>query len=192
MESDSTNSLQYSTDAARGAGRTPIGIILSAVCHLLLGSLLVLLGYGLVHEAWLARQFDAEMVAGIVILIAAVPMLGAGITLLLKGKRAWITCVIFHVMLAIGESILAAWGFGSAAWRPQDNESSLIVGVVALLLLWMCLVVLSYLGKAKARACFALTPGEAPVLVRRLPLTLAGAAVLIVVWGVVIGSSLQR
>src|SRR2546421_11947714 len=88
--------IAYASPAASKSGRTPVGIVLFAASHLLLGavlavigarfiSLLIMNGYGNIRPG---LQPHEVLFFGLIPLLA-VTMLGAALALLLKGLRAW-------------------------------------------------------------------------------------------------------
>jgi hypothetical protein len=181
---DPPDLIPYASHVAHGTGRTPIGIILFAASHLLLGGVIVL-AFGrymsqlVVVSAWM-KLFAVATV------VMAFSMLGGGTMLLMKGRGAWMLAITAFMWLAVSEIVMAALGLGW--WLSQLRRSGVGffyhaagMAVMSSALLALCLIVLKYLGSAKARDTFALPRGDTPVVVRAMPaflLTIFVAAML--------------
>jgi hypothetical protein len=115
--------------------------------------------------------------------VLAASMLAGGVTLLLKGRTAWLTAVASFACLATFEAFAAVLGLLMLVRGGTDAQTWAITqGVVATLLLAMSCVVLGYLGSAKARRTFGLPPGDTFAAVRSLPVAiLVGFIVAVVV-----------
>jgi len=175
MQSEAERPLMpYASHAAAGTGRTPIGIILFAASHLLLGGVLMLAAVTMTRQA-LARPAAVAPVDWLVtalIALLAMPMLVGGVALLLKGSLAWVVSVISFTLLAFFEAMTIAYAIGmTTRYLQQNNPDVQWAGLFAGLAIsqgLLCAVVVGYLGSPKARATFGLPPGETPGLVRRL------------------------
>lgn len=188
--------MQYASDVAEGAGRTPVGIVMFAGSHLLLGGFLLWFGWPFAQHAWLGRKLDGEALFATIVLATAIPMLIGGGTLLCKGRSRWLASVAAHTLLALNESLLAAYGFALARWRFKHHDDKgilvgLIAGCVGVLLLLLCLVVLGYLASPKARKTFGLPPGESTAMFRHLPLFMLLVGLFIIALGLMISMQLK-
>jgi hypothetical protein len=164
--------IAYASHVAHGTGRTPIGIVLFACSHLLLGAVLLLIAWVMFQQ--LARMYAVaparvtpiEWLAAGLVAVAAVPMLVGGVTLLLKGRLAWIIAVVSFFVLAVFESIAIAYSVAMTVRYAMQNNTDIVWAglfvVFAVLLGLLCAVVVGYLSGAKARATFGLPPGESP------------------------------
>jgi hypothetical protein len=164
----------YASHVAHGTGRTPIGIILFAASHLLLGAVLLLIAWIIFQQLARApaRVTALDWLAAALIALAGVPMLVGGVALLLKGSVAWTVALASFVLLAIFEAIAIAYAVAMTvryAW--QNNPDIIWAGlfvVFAMLLGLLCAVVVGYLTGSKARLTFGLPPGEAPRILKSL------------------------
>jgi hypothetical protein len=160
--------MSYASHVAAGTGRTPIGIILFAASHLLLGGVLMLAALLMSH-----RARDAQDWAGVAaVAVLGVPMLPGGVALLLKGRVAWTAAVMSFFVLTVMEAATLAYAVGmTCRYAIQGNHDVQLAAVFASLAFCVAVmgaVVVGYLGGEKARATFGLPPGEAPVAVRYL------------------------
>jgi hypothetical protein len=167
--------MPYASHVAAGTGRTPIGIIMFAASHLLLGGTLFLTA-GLMFRSlvvWRARAgWEDWLVAGLVAL-AAVPMVVGAVMLLLKGTIAWTAAVASFTVLAIFEAIAIAYSISmTVRYVRQGNNDVQWAGIffgMSMMLAFLCRVVVGYLGGEKARATFGLPSGDPPGVVKMLP-----------------------
>ena len=162
--------IPYAT-VAHGTGRTPVGIILFAAAHLLMGGFCLL-----VVGRWAAgHSIDNSWMKffAICVVVGALCMIGGGATLLMKGQGAWIASLSAFAWLAVCEAAVAAMGVGWWLLPRGRGLSAGYVGAmlaaVATALFALCVIVLGYLGSSRARDTFALPPGETPATVRILP-----------------------
>jgi hypothetical protein len=175
-ESNQVELIPYASHVAHGTGRTPVGIILFAASHLLLGGVLALAIVRFIARVSLATAWMQLFTVAMV--MAALSMIGGGAMLLMKGRGAWMLSITAFTWLAVSEIDIAALGIGwwmSQRSRTQDAPLAFFfyygggIAVAATALLALCLIVLTYLGSGKAREIFALPPGETPALVRAAP-----------------------
>jgi hypothetical protein len=170
--------IPYASNVGHGTGRTPIGIILFAASHLLLGGVFALSIARFVSRTPLATSW--MQLLAVTMVIAALSMIGGGAMLLMKGRGAWLLSLTAFIWLAVSEIVLAALGMGW--WMSQRRHDQPYVQdfiyhgggmtFTAAALLALCLIVLRYLGTVEARDTFALPRGETPALVRVMPLFL--------------------
>ena len=177
--------IPYASHVAHGTGRTPIGIMLFACSHLLLGAVLAYLMLAVISRyAVVARYqvFFRIMMTG-----ASAMMILGGVALLLKGRTAWICSVLSFAALALFEAGLAG---ATAHWSATNRYPSTGVGMVLITtsMFALCMIVLGYLGSSKARDLFALPPGETPVVIRQLP----RIAIAVFLLAVILGGSIGR
>src|SRR5437764_413700 len=156
--------MPYASHVAAGTGRTPIGIIMFAASHLLLGGVLMLAAFTMARQAW-ARLAIATPVDGLVIALVALlamPMVVGGVALLLKGSAAWRTSVVSFTVLATFETLTIAYSIGmTVRYLRQGNPDTQRAGIFAGLALsqaLLCAVVVGYLGSPNARATFGMPP----------------------------------
>ena len=164
--------IPYASHVAHGTGRTPIGIVLFAASHLLLGALLLFKMGELAGSAQPTRPSDTFF--AVAVFAAATSMLGGGTALLLKGRGAWIFAIVAFTSLGAWETALAMWAVAEAVAATHANDPDSVAAAFALVVLCaplfaLCIIVLGYLASAKARKTFALPPGQTPTLVRWLP-----------------------
>ena len=177
MEPDNSQPalIPYGSHVEHGTGRTPIGIILFAGAHLLLGAVIVVAAarwFRVVPTSEWTRKPENLVWPTLAAALAA-SMLAGGVTLLLKGRAAWLTAVASFACLATFEAFAAVLGMLMFVRGGKDAQTwAIIQGVVATLLLAMSCVVLRYLTSAKARRTFGLPPGETFALLRSLPLAI--------------------
>ena len=178
--------IPYASHVAHGTGRTPIGIILFAAGHLMMGGVLAFAMFHIVRRYAVVAPY--QMYFRIMLAGTSAALIAGGAMLLLKGRAAWILAIVSFVVLAMFESALAA---GMAWWATRFNDVSNGAGLgsAVFALFALCLVVLGYLGSAKARNTFALPPGETPRIVRWLPKLMMIVFVAAVVAGLFIGRS---
>ena len=188
---DQPELIPYASHAAHGTGRTPIGIILFASGHLLMGASTLFAIARFVARVSLESAW--MQLFAIAVVVAALSMIGGGAMLLMKRRGAWILSLTSFTWLAMCEAVVAALGTG---WfvRPLRSPraaaldfNGLVLTVIAAALFGLCLIVLGYLGSAKARSTFALPAGETPVGVRRLPLLAITFFLIAILFGATIG-----
>jgi hypothetical protein len=182
--------IPYASHVTHGTGRTPIGIILFAASHLLLGGVIVAalatLLPAIPRSEWTRKP--ENLIWPVLASALAFSMLAGGVTLLLKGRVAWAACVISFTALAIAEASAAVLGtmmFTRGA--KQVSQWGLMQTGIATLLMAMSCVVLGYLASEKARRTFGLPPGETPHAVRWLPRAILVLFVVAVVVAVATG-----
>jgi hypothetical protein len=189
--------IPYASHIAQGTGRTPIGIILFASSHLLLGGVIVLaigrfMSQMSLTSGWM-KLFAVAMV------VMSFSMLGGATMLLMKGRGAWMLAITAFTWLAVSEIIMAALGLGwwmSHRSSPHEQPFGFFyygggMAIMASALLALCLIVLKYLGSAKARDTFALPRGETPALVRALPLFLLTMFVAAMIFAGSVGADMS-
>jgi hypothetical protein len=164
--------IPYASHVAHGTGRTPIGIILFAASHLLLGGVIVAAAAMLLRvipqSEWTRKP--ENLIWPALAAALAVSMLTGGVTLLLKGRTAWATCVVSFTSLAIAEAFAGVLGtIMLVRGAKESSQWGMMQAGIATLLLAMSSVVLGYLGSEKARRTFGLPPGETSRAVRWLP-----------------------
>jgi hypothetical protein len=169
---DAPELIPYASHVAHGTGRTPIGIILFAASHLLLGGVIVFALVRLLRivprGAWSRNPED--LIWPILAAVLATSMIAGGIALLLKGRSMWITAVASFGCLATAEAFAAVVGLLMFVRGGRDAQTwAKVQSVVTTLLLAMSCVVLGYLASANARRTFGLPPGETSAAVRWLP-----------------------
>jgi hypothetical protein len=170
-ESNQRPLMPYASHVSRGTARTPIGIILFAASHLLMGAVLMLAAFMILRRV-MARPRKEDW--GVVVnIIVALPMLTGGLALFLKGRAARTAAVMSFSVLAALESIVIAYAVGMTvryiADGNQNAEWALLFVTFAVLLAFLSRDVLGYLASEKARATFALPPGETPIAIRIMP-----------------------
>ena len=178
--------IPYASHIAHGTGRTPIGIVLFAASHVLLGAWLLFKMGEIAGAAQPTGPSDTFFT--VAVLAAATSMLGGGTALLLKGRGAWIFGVVAFTSLGAWETALATWAVAEAVAATRTNNRDAVGAAIALVTLCaplfaLCVIVLGYLASAKARKTFALPAGETPTPIRWLP----RVAVLIFIAAVVFG-----
>src|SRR5437773_8560695 len=106
LNEEKTPLIPYASHLAHGTGRTPIGIILFAASHLLLGAVLLLIAWIMSQQLARApaRVTGLEWLAAALIALAGVPMLAGGVALLLKGRLARAIALVSFVVLAAFEA----------------------------------------------------------------------------------------
>ena len=165
--------ISYASPVAQGAGRTPIGIIMFAASHLLLGGVLVLAAVIIAERMPTARLAPGEAMVPYLIALAAMPMIAGGLALLLKGRAAWTAAVVSFAALAVFEAVTICYATAmTIRYLRQGNHDAVWAVsflVLALCLGLLCATVVGYLAGSKARATFALPPGETSAGVRMLP-----------------------
>jgi len=165
--------IAYASHAAHGTGRTPIGIIMFASSHLLLGGVLAFAAIVIAQRMRQYAQAAGEAYVPLLILLAAAPMLAGGLALLLKGLRAWTIAIVSFSILAFFEALTITYASGMTVryLREGNNDAVWAVSflVLSLCLGLLCATVAGYLAGSKARATFALPPGETPRLLRVVP-----------------------
>jgi len=164
----------YASDVALGSGRTPVGIILFAAGHLLLGAALALwLAIILPRLLRIRGPQPAFFILAAFGAIIALSALTGGCALLVKGRFAWIASVISFTLLGIGEAIGCAFGAGMLVRFTGIDRTGMGLGLfvagVMTSLMVLSLIVLSYLRGPRARTTFALPPGEVPPPARWMP-----------------------
>jgi hypothetical protein len=173
----------YASDVALGSGRTPVGIILFAAGHLLLGAALALWAAIVVPRLIRFRGPEpAFFILGAFAAIIAVSALLGGCALLIKGRFAWGLSVISFTLLGIGEAIGCAFGAGMLVRffgidRTGMGLGLFVAGVMTSLMV-LSITVLSYLRGQRARITFALPPGESPLIARWMPSLVITAYIL--------------
>jgi len=185
--------IPYASHVAHGTGRTPIGIILFSASHLLLGGVIALAIVRFLLRVPLADRNALTWVAAIGGFSVAM-MVGSGM-LLMKGRVAWMVSIAAFAIVAMYEIALAAlgvtWWYQTLPAAPFTSTPGLyfaaLTAVMASILFSLSVVLLHYLGGAKARATFGLTPGEAPIAVQLLP-----AALTLIFCASVIATALLR
>jgi len=179
--------IPYASHVAHGTGRTPIGIILFAASHLLLGGFLAFAAYRFGGRAgvWFFE---------VTVFLAAFAMMLGGASLLMKGQWAWLTSLVSFSWLAVCEAAVAAQATVAILLSMRDasfvrlTQPGIILLCLSAAVFAPCFIMLSYLGSAKARNTFALPPGQTPSLVRLLP----RVAVTLLITGIVIGAAIGR
>jgi hypothetical protein len=185
--------MQYASHVSAGTGRTPIGIVLIACSHLLLGALV---------EIWIVaviRQLNRISPLGWTLFIlagvGAAAMIVGALALLLKGRTAWTTALASFIVLATAEGVGLCFATRTLvhSLATRENRRFLLFIATAELLLtfqfWLCSVVLRYLSRAKARATFALPSGEFPPIVRWMPRVIVMLTVLAAVVSAIGGAT---
>jgi hypothetical protein len=166
--------MTYESRAETGSGRTPVGIILFAASHLLLGAALLLVCFMMYRAVPASARLRPVDWAALAIPLCIGGAMAAGATaLLLKGRTAWRMALLAFVVLAMAESAAGAFGLGMAVrqYSAGDETGATIGGVVlgvAVGLFAPCVVVLGYLASPKARTTFALPPGETALFLKWL------------------------
>ena len=193
LKDDPKPLMPYASHVAHGTGRTPVGIVMFAASHLLLGGTLLLTAWVMCRQAmrFSARVMPVDWLVIGLVALAALPMLVGSITLLLKGPIAWGVAVASFFLLAVFEALAIAYSAGmTVRYARQGNAdvqwATLFLGF-ALLLAFLSRVIVGYLGGSKARATFGLPPGDPPALVKYLP----GAAMALYALGAIVGPMLS-
>jgi hypothetical protein len=185
--------MPYASEIARGSGRTPIGIIMFAASHLLLGACCAVWLSMVWRMAPMAQFRPCEWLLIGWVIVITIGSLTGGCALLLKGRGAWMSSIAAMAVLAVGESAGIAFGAGMVAHMSGTDRVGTQIGVALsiamLLLLGLCAVVLRYLSRTKARATFALEAGETTLMVRWLPLLVLVAGVVGAAGGLMFGSA---
>ena len=188
---DQPDLIPYASHVAHGTGRTPIGIIMIAASHLMLGAAICAITVMVMRAAPPQARTDPKTILWFAAAGAlAVSMLAGGMLLLLKGPYAWGASVVSFTCVALAESV--AGGLGSwlaVSGKAQSNWFGIAQTVIAIFLVAMTFVVLSYLGGANARRTFGMQPGETARLVRWLPKLVVAIFVVAVVTGVTVGNA---
>jgi len=187
--------IPYASHVAQGTGRTPIGIILFASSHLLLGGVIVLAIARFVSQMSLASGWMKLFAVAMVVM--SFSMLGGGTMLLMKGRGAWMLAITAFTWLAVSEIIMAALGLGWWLTQLHPRQRGLFyhaagMATMSSALLALCLIVLKYLGSAKARDTFALPRGETPALVRAMPLFLLTMFIAAMIFAGGVGADMSR
>src|SRR5688500_1306177 len=123
MAIEEAKTLAYASDVGRGAGRTPIGIILFACSHLLLGGVMLLGGVPLVANAWGRSAATVDLLLAVLMICTAVPMTVGGAALVVKGQLAWWVSLISFAVLAAVEGAFASFVFGCTARMAREGAS---------------------------------------------------------------------
>jgi hypothetical protein len=95
------------------------------------------------------------------------------VALLLKGRAAWTAAVVSFAVLGVFEAVAICYATAmTVRYLRQGNHDA--VWAVSFLMLSLCLGMLcatvsGYLAGTKARATFALPPGQTPLAVGLLP-----------------------
>ena len=167
--------MPYASHVAAGTGRTPVGIIMFAASHLLLGGVLLLMS-GIMFTQLMnyrGRTTPLDWLAAALVAVPSLPMLVGGIMLLLKGGLAWTAAVISFAALAVCEAIAIAYSASmTVRYVRQGNNDVQWAGIffgMSMMLAFLCRVIVGYLGAPKARATFGLPPGDPPAVVTMLP-----------------------
>jgi hypothetical protein len=183
--------IPYASHVSHGTGRTPIGIIMIAASHLMLGAAICAVTVMVIRAAPLQARTDPKNVLWFAAAGAlAVSMLVGGMLLLLKGSAAWGASIVSFTCVALAESVAGGLGAWLAvSGKAQSSWWGIAQTVIAMFLTAMTFVVLSYLGGANARRTFGLQPGETVRVVRWLPKLVVAAFVLAVVAGVTVGNA---
>jgi len=167
--------MPYASHVAAGTGRTPIGIIMFAASHLLLGGTLFLTAGIMLRNlmVWRARAGWVDWLVAALVALEATPLVFGAVMLLLKGTLAWAAAVASFSVLAVFEAIAIAYSISmTVRYVRQGNSDVQWAGIffgMSMMLAFLCRVVVGYLGAPKARATFGLPPGDPPALVKMLP-----------------------
>ena len=163
--------MSYASHVEMGTGRTPVGIIMFAASHLLLGGVLMLSAFAIFQHVRRGPVNEDWIVLPVLFLLAA-PMVTGGLALLLKGAIAWFAAVVSFALLAALEAGTFAYAVGMtvryAARGNPDVQWALVFAAMTFAIGTLCIVVVGYLAGQKARNTFGLPPGESPAFVRRL------------------------
>lgn len=187
--------MPYASHVAHGTGRTPIGIILFAGSHLLLGGLLAWCLAGAWREIRsLSTLHPSDWLSLLLVMVLATSMLVAGCAILLKGRMAWRITLAACSLLSLGEAVAAAFGAGMMVrFDATGDRAGIILGLVLVAimsaLLALCVIVLRYLSLEKGRLTFALAPGETSAIARWLPAAAVGAYVFMIIAGLALGGA---
>ena len=184
--------MQYASHVSAGTGRTPIGIVLFACSHLLLGALIEIWIVAVINQV--NRVTSLGWFLFILGGIGAAAMIVGALALLLKGPAAWTTALASFISLALAEAVGLCFATRTLvhSFATRENRKVLLFVATAVLVLtfqfWLCSVVLRYLSREKARATFALPPGEFPPIVRWLPRAIVTIAVVAIIACGIIGA----
>ncbi len=163
--------IPYATPASAGTGRTPIGIIMFAASHILLGGVLLLAALVIFFQLR-HRPLSEDWIVIPVLMLLAAPMITGGVGLLLKGQTAWRGAVVSFAVLSALEAGTFAYAVGmTVRYALQGNPDIIWAGLFAALafaVAALCSVVLGYLAGDKSRITFGLPPGETPAAIRNL------------------------
>jgi hypothetical protein len=164
--------MPYASHVAQGTARTPIGIILFATSHLLLGGVLLLAAFVLLRWV-LLRPTVPDWIVFAAVMFLALPMLTGGVALLLKGPLAHAAALASFTLLSVLEAATIAYAAGITVryvrHRNPDQVWAIVFLALAVGLAYLCRIVVGYLAGAKARATFALPPGDSSRPMRLLP-----------------------
>lgn len=177
--------MAYASHVSAGTGRTPVGIIMFAASHLLLGGVLLLSAY-VIYRQVNRRPVLTDWIVMAVLVSLAAPMISGAVALLLKGHLAWGIAVASFALVGALEAGILAYATGMLvryfAQGNPDAEWAMIFVAMTFAIGTLCIVVVGYLGGAKARNTFGLPPGDTPILVRRLrPIVLVLFAVALMI-----------
>src|SRR5438034_11315030 len=140
--------MAYASHAAHGTARTPIGIVMFACSHLLLGGVLILTDWIMFQRLAMAPRGSRDPLEWLVVAligVSSLPMLAGGMALLLKGNLAWIAGVASFMLLAVFEAAAIAYALGmTVRYMRQGNgdvQWAIIFVGFAVLLGTLCRVV---------------------------------------------------
>jgi hypothetical protein len=185
-ENDQPDLIPYASHVAHGTGRTPIGIILFAAWHLLMGGVLAFVLVNIVRRYTVVLPH--QMISRLLLAGTAAMMIAGGTVLLLKGRLAWFcshACFYVLALLHAGNAAHLMWW--SARYQANALGNGLGLLSVAFALFVLCVIVLGYLAAPKSRDTFALPPGESPTILRWLPKMMIVVFLAAVAAGYVVG-----